>query len=51
MPRMASASAISASVGGMTGMIELIKEFVILDERPMMLTGVGIRNGLGMRVV
>ena len=41
-----STDRISSSVGSTTGMIELTKEFVIVDVRPVILTGRGIRKAL-----
>jgi hypothetical protein len=39
---MASASATSASVGKTTGMMALANEFVMDDDRPVIVTGFGI---------
>lgn len=46
MPRTSSARAISPSLGIIAGMIPFTNEFVMLDVRPVILTGVGILNAL-----
>ena len=38
------ASLTSSALGGTTGIIELMNAFVILEERPVIFIGVGIRN-------
>jgi hypothetical protein len=43
---MRKAASSSSSVGGITGMIDEAKQFVMLDDLPVMLTGLGILKQL-----
>ena len=44
MPRISKASFTCSFVGIIIGIIELINEFVMLDDRPVIFIGVGILN-------
>ena len=46
MPRTSSARAISSLLGMIAGMTPFTNEFVMLDVRPVIFTGVGILNAL-----
>jgi hypothetical protein len=47
---MFNASSISASEGSITGMILFTNEFVIVDDLPVILTGLGILNAFFIRL-
>lgn len=44
IPSIFKASLTSSALGSTTGIIELMSAFVILEERPVIFIGVGIRN-------